>query len=274
MTTQATRARSLLSVFVITKNEADRLPVALASVKDIADELIVVDSGSTDGTCGIAEALGAKVYHRAWTGYGEQKIFGESQCSHHWVLNIDADEALDEPLQQAIRDLLSSDTIDLHAGYRLTVTPLYNERSNRFSSYQHPVRLYNRNRAGFSDSPVHDSVIVREGSIGTLRGQILHRTFRSIAHHLEKLNQYSSDQALDRFLKGRCPSRTMIVLSLPANFLKYYILRRNFLLGVDGFIVSCINAFWRFTRLAKTRELCQQGKHGQAEADRKKAKGL
>jgi glycosyltransferase involved in cell wall biosynthesis len=270
MTTHSAKQPTSLSVFIITKNEADRLPSAITSVRDVADQLIVVDSGSTDDTCAIAAQLGAEVHHRDWTGYGEQKVFGESLCRHDWILNIDADEALDETLQQQIRALLGGGTIDRHTAYRIPVTPVYNERSHRLTCYQRPVRLYNRRYAGFSDSPVHDSVIVREGSVARLRGQILHRTFRSIAHHLEKLNQYSSDQALDRFLKGRCPSRTMIVLSLPANFLKYYVLRRNFLLGVDGFIVSCINAFWRFTRLAKSRELCQQAKREQTDSGSEK----
>lgn len=260
MATNSAKHKTPLSVFIITKNEADRLPDAIGSVQGLADQLLVIDSGSTDDTCAIAARLGVEVHHRDWTGYGEQKVFGESLCEHDWILNIDADESLDGELRQHIRALLESGDIERHAAYRIPVIPVYNERSHRLTCYQRPVRLYHRRRAGFSDSPVHDSVLVREGSVAKLRGQLLHRTFRSIAHHLEKLNQYSSDQALDRFGKGRCPSGAMILLALPANFLKYYILRRNFLLGVDGFIVSCINAFWRFTRLAKTRELCQQAK--------------
>lgn len=252
--------RTRLSVFIITKNEEDRLPTALASLGDIADEVLVIDSGSTDRTCEIAEQSGARVLHRDWTGYGEQKVFGEQHCQHDWLLNIDADEALDERLQAEIRELLASGRIDEHQAYRLIVTPVYNEKSNRFTSYQRPVRLYHRAHAGFSDSPVHDSVLVRDGKVATLKGQLLHRTFRSISHHLEKLNQYSSDQARDRFNKGRCPGALALLLTLPANFLKYYLLRRNFLLGIDGFIISCINAYWRFIRLAKTRELCEQAR--------------
>ncbi|HEX9627776.1 MAG TPA: glycosyltransferase family 2 protein [Acidiferrobacterales bacterium] len=246
-----------ISVFIIAKNEADRIPLAIKSVRDWVDEVIVVDSGSQDDTVAVSEALGARVLHRAWTGYGEQKVYGESQCRNDWLLNIDADEEIAPGLRDEILALFAAGAPA--AAYRLPILPLYSfqARAHPWTAHHHPVRLYRKSHAGFSTSPVHDTVQVRDGRVGRLKGMVLHRSFRSLTHHVDKVNFYSSAQAEDRHAKGRNPSALELLFTPPLAFLKSLIGRREFVNGIDGVIVSYMYAFQRFIRLAKTRERFQ-----------------
>jgi glycosyltransferase involved in cell wall biosynthesis len=243
-----------ISVFIIAKDEADRIPLAINSVREWVDEVIVVDSGSADDTVKLSAGLGARTLHRDWTGYGEQKIFGESQCRNDWVLNIDADEEISAPLRDEIIGAFRA--TPAHSAYTLPILPLYpfQDHGHRWTAFHHPVRLYRRSCAGFSSSTVHDTVQVRTGTVGHLHGMVNHRSFRSLSHHVEKVNGYSSAQAEDRFQKGREPSFAALLLTPPLAFLKSFFLRREFVNGIDGVIVSYMYAFQRFIRLAKTRE--------------------
>lgn len=243
-----------ISVFIIAKNEADRIPLTIESVRDWVDEVIVVDSGSEDDTVKVAEGLGARVVFNEWKGYGPQKVFGESLCRNDWILNLDADEEISTELATEIRREFAQGPG--HSAYRLPILPLYafQERGHPWTAFHKPVRLYRKSAGGFKDSTVHDSVVVRGGSTGWLRGMVNHRSFRSLEHHIAKVNSYSSAQAEDLHRRGRNPSGfTLVVLPLLA-FLKQYILRREFVNGIDGVIVSHMYAFQRFIRLAKTRE--------------------
>lgn len=244
-----------ISVFVIARDEADRIPRALASVGDWVDETIVVDSGSSDDTVAVSTGLGARVVHHDWTGYGPQKVFGESLCSNDWVLNIDADEEISAALGEEIRRLFAAGDPPC-AAYRLPILPLYpfQRRGHPWTAYHRPVRLYRRSCAGFKDATVHDSVVVREGRVGRLRGYVVHRSFRSLEHHVDKVNRYSSAQARDLRRRGRRPGLAALVLVPPLAFVKQYLLRRECVNGVDGIVVSYMYAFQRFIRLAKTRE--------------------
>jgi len=243
-----------VSVFIIARNEADRIPLTIRSVRDWVDEVIVIDSGSEDDTVRVAESLGVRAVFNEWRGYGPQKVFGESLCRNDWLLNLDADEEISPELARNIQTLFQ-DGPDRSA-YRLRILPLHSfqSRGHAWTATHHPVRLYRKSRAGFKDSPVHDSVVVREGRTGTLRGLVNHRSFRSLSHHVEKVNSYSSAQAEDLFAKGRNPSAIALVLVPPLAFLKQYLLRREFVNGVDGVIISYMYAFQRFIRLAKARE--------------------
>lgn len=252
-----------ISVFIIAKNEADRIPVAIRSVRDWVDEIHVIDSGSEDDTIKLSRELGAQTHFRAWSGYGQQKVFGESRCRNDWVLNIDADEEVSPELRAEIlalfddtRGRTAENAAPACVAYRVPVLPLYpfQDRAHPWTASNHPLRLYRRSHAGFSDSPVHDSVLVRTGNVGKLRGMLIHRSFRSLTHHVDKINFYTSAQAEDLFQKGREPSRAALLLTPPLAFLKSYVLRHEFVNGVDGIVISFMYAFQRFIRLAKARE--------------------
>jgi glycosyltransferase involved in cell wall biosynthesis len=246
-----------ISVFIIARDEADRIPLAIRSVRDWVDEVHVIDSGSTDDTVHVSAALGAVTHFRAWTGYGPQKVYGESLCRNDWLLNIDADEEISPALRDEIGARFAAGP--RHVAYTLPILPLYNfqARAHRWTAHHHPVRLYRKSCAGFKDSTVHDTVVVRDGAIGHLRSMVNHRSFRSLTHHVDKVNFYSSAQAEDRFAKRRNPSWLTLLLTPPLSFFKSLILRREILNGIDGIVVSYMFAFQRFIRLAKTRERFQ-----------------
>lgn len=245
-----------LSVFIIARNEADRISHTIRSVKDWVDEIIVVDSGSEDDTVAVSESLGARVVFNEWRGYGPQKVFAEALCRNDWVLNLDADEEVSAELGAEICALFARGQPAMVA-YTVPILPLYpfQRAGHRWTAFHHPVRFYRRAFAGFKDSPVHDSVVVREGRIGHLKGMVIHRSFRSLTHHVEKANEVSSLRALDLFEKGRNPSGFSLLMVPFLAFLKSYFLRREFVNGIDGIVVSHMYAFQRFIRLAKAREL-------------------
>jgi glycosyltransferase involved in cell wall biosynthesis len=248
-----------LSVFIIAKNEADRIVSPINSVISWADEVIVIDSGSVDETVAISKALGARVYFREWEGYGQQKIYGETLCRNDWILNIDADETVSAELAAEIIAMFAGGAVPAFPAYHLPIKIVsrFAEKPGRFAPSNSPVRLYNKCAAGFKDSIIHDSVVSKNGRSfqeGWLRGIVHHRCFRSYRHAVEKINFYSSMQAEDMLQKGRCPSMLRLFFEPVVAFLKAYTVRRYVLLGADGFIESIIYAFARTLRLAKARE--------------------
>ena len=252
-----------LSVFIIAKNEADRIPLVIRAVRDWVDEVIVVDSGSDDDTVAVGEGLGARVVFNAWRGYGPQKVFAEGLCRNDWLLNLDADEEVSPQLGEEIRGLFRAGEPPC-AAYTLPILPLYpfQDSGHPWTAFHHPVRLYRRDQAGFKDELVHDSVVVREGRVGHLKGMVLHRSFRSLAHHVEKVNGYSSAQAEVLAARGRDPGLLALLLTPILAFFKQLILRREFVNGTDGIVVSYMYAFQRFIRLAKTRERQRLARRG------------
>ena len=245
-----------ISVFIIAKNEADRIPVVINAVRDWVSEVLVIDSGSDDETVAVSRSLGARAVFNAWRGYGPQKVFGEGLCGNVWVLNLDADEEVSTGLATEIRALFGQGEPTC-AAYTLPILPLYpfQECGHPWTAFHHPVRLYRKDKAGFKDELVHDSVVVREGKVGHLKGMVLHRSFRSLAHHVEKVNGYSSAQAEVLAGRNRDPGLLTLLFTPVFAFFKQYLLRREFVNGVDGIVVSHMYAFQRFIRLAKTREL-------------------
>lgn len=248
-----------VSATIIAKNEADRISRAILSVRDWADEVIIVDSGSTDETVGICETLGAKVFFNPWPGYGPQKRFAEALCRNKWVFNIDADEEVTPELKAEIRDLFANGSTDAKAFAVKTycVFP-FEDKPRRFAVSMEHGRLYHTDFAHFKDSTVHDSIVLRDGGKPVLlKHGLNHYLFRSHAHAVEKVNFYSSMQAEDLFRKGRNPGAVKIVVTPMWAFFKAYVLRGYFRYGLDGVIRSYIYAFSRLVRLAKAREKFQ-----------------
>ena len=251
-----------VSVFIIAKNEADRIPYAINSVRPFAYEVIVIDSGSTDGTTKISAELGAdKVIFNEWKGYGPQKVFGESLCRNDWLLNIDADEEITPELAEEMVKLFENGAPEPKLyGFRLKTIFMHQKSPIPFGNSFYIYRLYNKKFAGFKDSTVHDSVIAKspeaEGKV-KFNGFAIHRCFRSLSHMIEKINFYSSMQAEDMVNRGRKVPVIRIFFEPFFAFFKVYFLKRYFMYGVDGFIHSVIYAASRTLRLAKVREAYQ-----------------
>ena len=247
-----------LSVFIITKNEADRLLPVIMAVKQFADEILVIDSGSTDDTCKIAAEAGAKVIFNEWKGYGQQKIFGENQCRNKWILNIDADEEVSPELAAELVELFQKNLHEKFHGFRVKIVNKFRfeKKPHRYAYYYNQLRLYNRDFGGFKNSAIHDSVEMKPATkIGQLQNIIYHQSFRSFEHWIEKINSYSSMQAHDSFVKGKNPSITKILLTPIFAFFKAYFVRRYAIYGFDGIIYSTLFAFSRFAKAIKTREM-------------------
>jgi glycosyltransferase involved in cell wall biosynthesis len=244
-----------LSIFIIARNEADRIGRTIAAVRGLSDDIVVVDSGSTDGTQALAESLGARVIHNDWPGYGPQKRFAEEQCRHLWLLNIDADEVVPPELATELRDALTrGPDVD---GFEIRIAEIFpgEEAPHPLAYALAPVRLYRKDRGRYASSIVHDRVAFPPGArFGRLKGTIHHFSVRSIGDQMDKLNRYTTDQARDLALKGGYVPTWRLFVEFPAAFVKAYIGRRHALRGVYGFMTSMNFAFYRWLRVAKDVE--------------------
>lgn len=248
-----------LSVYYITQNEELRLPESLARLSGWVDEIIVVDSGSTDRTREIAEAAGARFVHHDWQGFACQKAFAASLCRNDWVLDLDADEVLSDRLVGNIQALFSRPVAEDIAGFRMRWVLSQPDARHPFRHDKSKwiLRLYHRRRAAIQ--PEQDSnddrPRVRAGRVLDLKGDVLHRTLISLEQMERKYCQLSSEQA--RFLakKGRKISSSRLFVEFPLKFLKYYLIHRQILNGWFGLSVAITAANRNFMRLAKAREL-------------------
>lgn len=237
-----------LSAVLITRNAAGQLAECLASVA-FCDEIVIVDSGSEDATLEIAGRYGARVIQTEWRGFGLQKQFAVEQAKYDWVLCIDADERVSEPLQQSIRDMLIAPTL---AAYRFA-------RCNRFMGryLRHgegypdwSLRLFDRRAAHWSDDPVHEKVIA-SGKIGTLHGDLLHESAESLETYLAKQNRYSTLAADEALARGERASVLHLLLSPLLRFIKFYFLRLGLLDGLPGLVHILVGCGASFAKYAK-----------------------
>lgn len=246
-------SKNHISVFIIALNEADRIGPVLAAAQKVTDDLIVIDSGSTDGTQDVAQRHGARVIHHDWPGYGAQKRFGEDQCRHDWVLNLDADEVMPDDLVAEINGLFANGASAKDA-WRIPIAEMFpGERAPHPLGFSlAPVRLYRRSVGRYSASPVHDRVdLPASARVGRLKGVIHHFSVRSIGDQIDKLNRYTDMQADDLAARGAHVATWRLLAEFPANFLKAYIGRRHALRGVYGFMTAMNFAFYRYLRVAK-----------------------
>jgi glycosyltransferase involved in cell wall biosynthesis len=242
-----------LSVTIITLNEAEHIAAAIESAQ-WADEILVVDSGSTDGTIDIARAKGATVLCRDWGGYVDQKNFAAGRASHDWIFSLDADERIPPALAAEIRQLLSSDPplrayrgprVTFHLGRWIRTTDFYPD-------YQ--TRLYDRRAARWRGRYVHESVAA-DGPVGRLQHDLEHYSFKNLRDQLDRVNLYTTLAAHQMFEAGRRTGPLDLTVHPPAAFLRNYVLRRGFLDGTAGLTISLVSAYSVFLKFAKLWEL-------------------
>ncbi|SEP80165.1 Glycosyltransferase involved in cell wall bisynthesis [Faunimonas pinastri] len=238
-----------LSVFLIAKNEADRIGAVLAAVRGITDDLVVIDSGSTDDTVAVAERFGARVIHNDWVGFGPQKRFGEEQCRHDWLLNLDADEVPSLELLAEIRALFAPGEPQARF-FRFRIKHVYpgDTKPRLWADYHNYVRLYDRRVGRFRDSLVYDEVVTGTQPVGQLHQHALHYSIRSFEHMAEKLRAYST-LTLSEKKKKRRFAAARLPLEFPMQFFKYYVLRRHFSGGSKGFRFSLLYAQAKHNRI-------------------------
>ena len=245
----AEEPRLPITVAIIALNAAGQIERCLASVS-FADDVLVVDSGSTDGTVAIAERLGARVVHRDWLGFGRQKQYAVSAAKHDWVLCLDVDERVTERLAGSIRSALGDARIK---AWRMA-------RRNRFLGVwlRHgegypdwTLRLFDRAHASWSNDEVHEAVLTTV-EVGRLDGDLLHDSAEDIATYLAKQNRYTSLHAEALHKQGIRAGYARLLLSPLARFIKFYFLRLGFLDGGPGFahvVIGCCNTFQKYLKL-------------------------
>ena len=246
--------RQPLSVAIITLNAASQLEACLQSAR-FADEIVVVDSGSSDGTQALAERNGARVIDQAWLGFGPQKQFAVNAARHDWVLCLDADERVTLELQTAIESAL---TQPANGAYRFA-------RCNRFLGryLKHgegypdwSLRLFDRRQARWSDDAVHEKV-VSNGPIGTLQGDLLHDSAETLAAYLTKQNRYTTLAADMALQAGKRASFGRIAFSPIVRFIKFYLVRQGFRDGLPGLIhitIGCMNSFVKYAKMLERQK--------------------
>jgi hypothetical protein len=243
-----------LSAVLIAQNEERNVADALASV-GFCDEIVLVDSGSTDRTREIAEAKGARVLLNApWPGFVAQRDFAVRAASHDWVLAVDADERVSAGLREEV-ERLRARGFD-HAGYRIPRVVFYLGRWIRGTDWypDWQLRLFDRRRGTWVGDLVHESVVVR-GPVGRLRGALEHHPYPTVSDHLRKIDSYTTLWARQAHSAGRRSSMLDMSAGAPWAFFRNYVLKRGFRLGAAGFIVSALNTHYTFVKLAKLREL-------------------
>ena len=242
-----------VSVTVITLNEADHIGAAIDSAA-WADEIVVVDCGSTDGTSDIARAKGAHVFARAWSGYVDQKNYAAERASHDWIFSLDADERIPAALAAEIQGLISSEPS--RRGYRVPRVTFYLGRWIRTTDFypDFQTRLYDRRAARWRGRYVHESVAV-DGPAGRLRHDLEHYSFLDLRDHLDRVNHYTTLAARQMREAGRRAGPLDLLVQPPAAFLRNYVLRRGMLDGAAGFVVSVVNSYSVFLKFAKLWEL-------------------
>lgn len=246
--------RQPLSVAIITLNAASQLEECLKSAR-FADDIVVVDSGSTDGTQALAERHGARVVAQDWLGFGPQKQFAVDAARHDWVLCLDADERVTPELQASIENAL---TQPVHEAYRF---PRCNRFLGRYLKHGEgypdwSLRLFDRRQAHWSTDAVHEKVIAN-GAVGTLDGDLLHDSAETLAAYLTKQNRYTTLAAEMALQAGKRASFGRIAFSPIVRFIKFYILRQGFRDGLPGLIhiaIGCMNSFLKYAKMLERQK--------------------
>ncbi|MDD7910886.1 glycosyltransferase family 2 protein [Pseudovibrio exalbescens] len=245
-----------LSVLIRSLNEGDRIARTLKSVQGLGQEIIVVDSGSTDDTVEIAESFGAKVIHNPWGGFGPQRSFGEKQCAFDWVFYIDADEVVTPELKDEILQLFNNDEpTEVCFLIRNTMVLPGDEKPRLFADYRKVPRLYNLKHARIKLDPSYDRMQVDDGyRVGILSARQYHYSFRNWGHTIAKLNYTSDLAAQTQEKKPLWQLRLRLITEFPVEMFKYLFVRRFIFAGWKGFAFAATQSFSRFMRILKMLE--------------------
>ncbi|KPL01886.1 MAG: hypothetical protein AMJ73_09610 [candidate division Zixibacteria bacterium SM1_73] len=238
-----------ISAIIITYNEEENIKRCLSSI-DWVDEIVVVDSQSTDDTKKIASEFTQRIFEIKWEGFGKAKDYAKGKASHRWIISLDADEVVTQDLKEEIQKTVRSE--DSFDGYYLPRKSNFLGRWIKHSGWypDYVLRLFKKEKAKFNHSVVHEKVKVN-GRTGYLKNALLHYTDPNFDHYLEKLNSYTSLAAEELFKKGKRAKFPDIIFRPVAIFFKMYFVKKGFLDGVAGFILATSSAFHVFSKYVK-----------------------
>lgn len=248
-----------ISVFIITLNEELHIETVLQSVQCF-DEIVLVDSGSSDKTLEIAERYGAKIHHQDWLGFARQKDYAMRLCRNEWVFNLDADESITAEHAAEIQKRVDERNVNKSNAdaFRIYFEDVFWGASMSPSSAKRSiVRIYNKDKITFpTDRLVHENVRLVEGAkSASIPGRVIHYGYHSSEILMTKQNKYSSLKAQEKYNKGKRPSLLKLILIFPIMFIKAYFLRKMFLSGRRGLVHATIDAMYGFLKEAKLHEL-------------------
>jgi glycosyltransferase involved in cell wall biosynthesis len=245
-----------ISCVIITKNEERNIDRCLKSLQGVVDEIIIIDSYSTDKTQDICAKYNSKFIQTEWKGYAETKNYGNSLAEFSFILSIDADEALSEELRKEIVDLKIKDQLNADAYYLNRLTNYCNKWIRHCGWYpDRKLRLFKKEK-GKWEGLIHEQIImIEKSSSSRLRHDLLHYSYYTINEHLQQMIGFTDLMAKDFYNKGRNPTFLKIYLSPFVKFLKSYFFQAGFLDGYYGFIICILSSCATFLKYVKTREL-------------------
>src|SRR5215212_10132442 len=250
-----------ISATIITLNEESNIKAACESVA-WADEIVVVDSNSTDATRTIAQACGARVITNTWPGFGAQKQFAVDQAKHDWIFSLDADERVSDELRNSIQALKQKPEAELADGYLISRRTFYQQRWIRGGGWypDKQLRLFNRSKGHWKQRHIHESVAMNSGArTGELAGDLLHYTSPNSAHHHRVIGErYAPLAAQQMFEEGRRTSALRVASAGPSAFIRSFILKGGFRDGFAGFTIASFAAHHAFLKHLMLWEMCHR----------------
>lgn len=248
----------MISVVIIAKNEAHIIGQTLQSLQGLSDDVIVVDNGSTDGTQAICRQYNANVIETAWLGYGTTKNIGIDAAKNDWILNIDADEAVDNELRFAILQLPLQNENEVYEMWFRNFFLGKWIKHGEWGADKH-IRLFNRNKIRWNNADVHENLTLSaETSVQTLQGHILHYTTHSLEEYQHKTVAYAKLNASKYYRQGKKSSFIKLYLSPFFSFVHNYIIRLGFLDGKEGFVIAKTTAYYTYLKYAFLKQMQQQ----------------
>lgn len=245
-----------LSVAIITFNEERIIGKTISAIHDLADEIVIVDSNSTDKTEEICRSFSkVKFISQTFLGFGQQKNFALSKCSGNWILFLDSDEIPDEEAKIAIQKITASEKPDFNV-YDLEFKNIFLGKALKYGGWGNVKRerLFKNGFGKYSEDIVHEAFIT-DSPIGKLAGFINHYTYKDIFHHIEKSNKYTSMMAEKMYQKGKKSGGLQVVFKPLYQFLKSYFAMRGFLDGFAGFYMAITSSFYTFLKYQKLYEI-------------------
>ncbi len=240
-----------ISAYIVTLNEEKRLGKTLQALKEVADEIFVIDSGSTDKTQEIAEKYGADFLFHKWKNISAQKHYGQELCHNDWVLSLDADEVLSPELIAEIKEKMKNPTAD---AYKMKICDMLpgDKKPRLLAKTYNQVRLYNRKKSNMPDDLTNDRVVVgKDAVVEQLKAKVFHYSYISLTQTWFKLNMYTDELVKTAVEQGRKYSKLRLYTEFPRQFLIYYFKKRYFLYGTCGFWMATTYAYFRFLKIAK-----------------------
>ena len=249
------------SIVIVCKNEEGNIERVLKSIVSLTDDILIYDNGSTDNTISILQQYGVRVHRGEWMGYGKTKKQAVSLAKYDWILSIDADEALDEELQNSLRTLEFKSNNNV---YQLNFKNLLGEKHLRWGEWggDKHIRLFNRQMVNWDEAVVHETLqIPTSATIIQLPGSVLHRTMKDTVEYSNKMVRYALLNAEKYFQQGKKASWTKRFISPQFSFAKHYFFQLGFLDGWEGLLSARMTAYYTFLKYARLHELWNERKY-------------